>query len=938
MSTLFEFDPQKYHGSLRDGVSGALPDNTGVLLKQTEKGLAARFDGANSLHYGSVTASTSLHIVCAVKKTVDNSGIMAILTQFNDIQNKRKLLVADYQNILRIYFSDDGTNVGYWTSSSVIPYGWSFFDISFESGTVIVKKNNSLWAGTPTTIPATLYQYDTDVVVGNWLFPNDAFLTGAIANILLFNSICTVSQTEKLYQDFLRRTHISKPMVVNALTPVAQFDGATNYINCWNKPEFTSNDFSIFIRSNFNISDGVFISKYWGTSYQRAWQITITSGKIKIFTSADGIIAIDSGENNTDLRGASHDVGIKKEGTLISFFVDGVADGSGGAAETIFDNANHLTLAAQLKIDNTLSIGFSGFLSDFLFWDKAISPTFSNRYSAFLHLPLNESSGNIAYDSVGSNNGTYIGAQPHGQSHRDQIVSWQAEDQLRADGRTETAFLDGLEIESGSLQAFEDANGKSAKCISNCVFSIPCNLSEFVGHGYIEIGGSLTSESGKTVDAATGISCGNNCLSISLTAGQTFTGITVLPKAQHQISLPPTVQPQPITTRNEVWKLGRDAYSVAAQGGTITGATAENGVWSFDGDDTIQTIERLPSMDSISVGISFSLSTTGNQEIFNERISGTGYSSMLITIYNGSLIFLQGHEWETTISFSPLIDDTIHEYLFTNDGDTAYVYIDGVLAGYDASPATGKVSTTDPIRIGFTLVGDIGECTIYNRTFTAEEASLLHTNQLYSGLVQDGLVMYHDYTRLTAHDWSNHGNSGISTNVEFKHGVGAWFDGSYSQLDSGNSASLQNNNFTISMILNTTKITNNSLLSHNFSGYGDTGWYLIIVSGKVGFLVGSSGRAQIATYTHFGETVCVTIVKDGVAAQAYINNNPLGSSVSVNATVIYGSGNFLVGDRADAPNYVYSGAAKIVLAYNRAFTAAEIAQNTQYFRDRGMIK
>ena len=57
----------------------------------------------------------------------------------------------------------------------------------------------------------------------------------------------------------------------------------------------------------------------------------------------------------------------------------------------------------------------------------------------------------------------------------------------------------------------------------------------------------------------------------------------------------------------------------------------------------------------------------------------------------------------------------------------------------------------------------------------------------------------------------------------------------------------------------------------------------------------------------------------------------------MNATVIYGSGNFLVGDRADAPNYVYSGAAKTILAYNRAFTAAEIAQNTQYFWDRGVI-
>lgn len=113
-----------------------------------------------------------------------------------------------------------------------------------------------------------------------------------------------------------------------------------------------------------------------------------------------------------------------------------------------------------------------------------------------------------------------------------QIVSWSADTQLRADGRTVTSGdLDGLRVASGSFDAKENADGKYVECATNGTLYIQgIDLSAFIGNGYIQsIGGTLSSEAGKTVDAATGISFADNTVSITLTAGQTFSGIVITP-------------------------------------------------------------------------------------------------------------------------------------------------------------------------------------------------------------------------------------------------------------------------------------------------------------------------------------------------------------------------------------------------------------------------
>jgi hypothetical protein len=114
----------------------------------------------------------------------------------------------------------------------------------------------------------------------------------------------------------------------------------------------------------------------------------------------------------------------------------------------------------------------------------------------------------------------------------DMIVSWSADDHLRADGRTvTTGDLDGLHVASGSFQAKENASGKSIECLTSGTLQIQgIDLSEFVGNGWIQsLGGSLSAEAGQTVDDATNVSFTDNTLSIALTAGQIFSGIVITP-------------------------------------------------------------------------------------------------------------------------------------------------------------------------------------------------------------------------------------------------------------------------------------------------------------------------------------------------------------------------------------------------------------------------
>lgn len=104
------------------------------------------------------------------------------------------------------------------------------------------------------------------------------------------------------------------------------------------------------------------VGSYIASNNKRAWRVAqLSTGRIALFTSSDGISAQDAQSAVVFTNGTTHFVVITKIDTVASFFVDGV-DRTVSALATSNIFSNGLGIAVGARIDGIL--GYTGSLSD----------------------------------------------------------------------------------------------------------------------------------------------------------------------------------------------------------------------------------------------------------------------------------------------------------------------------------------------------------------------------------------------------------------------------------------------------------------------------------------------------------------------------------------------------------------------------------------------
>jgi hypothetical protein len=471
-------------GSFKDRVTGTLPTNTGVVMAVTEKGTAGRWGATDDLDdYGIVSGVKTIALI--IRPTGDTK-----LLQDNGAD------VLEISGGVYVASSMTATYVNNVSSTTALSGVWQIVIAEFSGGV----------------------SFSTDLEI-------DVTASSDIAAVFCYDAASSALRAE-LYQELLRRTNISKSMVTNALSPVALFDGNSNTVQLF-KNDLNTVSLSIWV----NTQDA-------GSSFR----VLIRQEQYQsLFMQDNELGYYDWSVPEWKGTGQSINDGIWHHCFLTS--QDGVANGTKVYLDNNLVYTGILTLqssTAKWSISSNIAQSFKGRMFRGELWNRIL--TEEERTQVYrqqnvdlglqFRYRLDESSGTVAYNETGTNNGTYIGLQPHGQSHKDMIVSWSASDHLRADGRTvATGDLDGLHVASGSFQAKENASGTFVECLTDGTLQIQgVNLSEFIGNGWIQsLGGSLSAEAGQTVDDATNVSFTDNTLSIALTAGQIFSGIVITP-------------------------------------------------------------------------------------------------------------------------------------------------------------------------------------------------------------------------------------------------------------------------------------------------------------------------------------------------------------------------------------------------------------------------
>jgi hypothetical protein len=479
-------------GSFKDRVSGTLPTNTGVEFTRQEKGLAGRFGATDDLDgYGTVSGVKTIALI--IRPTADT-----------------KLIQDDGTDILEITggsFSGTGLTATYVNNSAsavALLDRWQLVICEFSAGIDIST------------------DLEIDVTAGI-----------DIAAVWAVDALYTAGERTSEYTAFQNRHHAVKTMTTNRLANVAQFDGASNYVDVGDDSAIYNSD-ELHVSFDFlprSISSNLTLFSKW--DFQTQGTIILQTGntdgtKLQVFIAT----AIGDDGTGCSLEFSANLVAGKWHHLYLSFFDSDVELLINGVAYpyTVLSGAIPSTLTDG---DASMKIGrIGGSLTRY--WQGDIKNVQLSTDTNKHRWPLDEGAGTIAYDSVGDNDGAYIGPQPHGQSYHNMIVSWDATN-MPADGQSFTSGLIDLDLEvaTGTFIREEVAGGKQIRCTSNGTLKVyGVNLSEFIGNGYIQsLGGSLSADAGGTVDAASSVSFADNTITITMTAGQTLTNFIIQKEA-----------------------------------------------------------------------------------------------------------------------------------------------------------------------------------------------------------------------------------------------------------------------------------------------------------------------------------------------------------------------------------------------------------------------
>jgi hypothetical protein len=106
------------------------------------------------------------------------------------------------------------------------------------------------------------------------------------------------------------------------------------------------------------------------------------------------------------------------------------------------------------------------------------------------------------------------------------LDNWNADDTQYASSGP--SCVSEWRVGSGTIKVTEDATGKKIEAVNTCTLVLEVDLSDLYEHGWVrEIIGSMSAESGKTVDDCSCLSWSGNELTLSMTTGQTFRGLII---------------------------------------------------------------------------------------------------------------------------------------------------------------------------------------------------------------------------------------------------------------------------------------------------------------------------------------------------------------------------------------------------------------------------
>ena len=357
--------------------------------------------------------------------------------------------------------------------------------------------------------------------------------------------------------------------------------------------------------------------------------------------------------------------------------------------------------------------------------------------------------------------------------------------------------------------------------------------------------------------------------------------------------------------------------SIERNGGTVNGnPTLDRGICSFDGTgDFIDGYPVIMGVKAVVMRIKLNSTTediidfdggTHSIEANGGTLTATGLASPTFYV-DGSATATIGTAWSHVV----------------------------------ITTATGFNATA--IKIGQetdSLDGEIDYIKFYNDTLTAEEAELLYENNLYIGVVSEGLVLYHNYIYgKSSFDYSRNGNNGSGVSQPPYYQQGAYFNGS-NRIELANTIDFADDaewSFCIVVAnenwdFNTNNVVfgKNDFTDDNFIQLDNRGLL------RIQSIPGDDASFSISPDFEDRKYYLVTFVCDGTNSnnvKAYVNNGLQDSNTLANSSLSFN----LIGDGRGVGREL-EGWLKAVLWYkNKALSLEEITQNYQYFKQLGYL-
>jgi len=558
MSKVFLFNPGQ--GELKDQVSGTVPTNTNVLVKNTENGRAAVFDSTSNLEYARSTNQDIGDTCTLVYEFKVNAPLVGAAINYELSSNES---FQNYGWIVRVQ-DGNGTVAGkidFRTSQSGAYTSWGSTNKVVKPYTnhqlIITKNGTSIVAYLDNVEIAGSGAVSNSVASSIGLFVGGQGSQKFIGNVSKnrkYNHVFTTAEREALYQEFLH----SYPQQ-NALTnfggmrPVGNFDGVDDVIIVTDDAAI-QNIFdgggTVFAwinpRSDGETDNGRILGKgIWVLSGRGE-----AAGKLEI-----QYLSTFSGDNGV-WRTTSTEADINKFSSVaVTYDADSVSN-----APAIYVNNSSVALTEVTPPTGTrttdvganITIGesqagtraFDGQIANTLLYNEILTTAeLTQLHNGIIvrrglvgKWGINEGSGTVIYDTSGNDNhGTLtnaLGAAFWQQTKQlrsdlplfyDNGLNWNADSVIQAD------HLAGYTIDSGTFRVKEDATGKYIDCVTNGTITFEgVNLGDLVGNGYIKtLTGDLSGDSGDTVDNASNVAWILDKLTLTMTAGQVLRNILI---------------------------------------------------------------------------------------------------------------------------------------------------------------------------------------------------------------------------------------------------------------------------------------------------------------------------------------------------------------------------------------------------------------------------